>query len=373
MKNRLDQWISVIGFCVVLGIMAALYVVLPERDFSETEKRYLEDFPVFTWDSLASGEFGADIETYMADHIPGRDFLVGLNAYFENVTGRQVAKDIYVAEEDRLVEAPVEWDGMLAQQNMSAINMFADTIGAEVDFMIVPSAGWAMEDSIKGLADPYNDEQMISDLYALAGDNLNTVDILSVYQDMERKDLYYHTDHHWTSLGAYTAYRTYMQSVGRDYRAQEDFTVDTAEGFYGTTYSRSALWLTPAEPLEMWTGSENLSVTNGESDEVQAGVFYEERLQEADKYTVYLDGNHSVVRIENPDNAGKGKLLVIRDSYANCLGCFLAESYESVVLVDLRYYKEAISELYAQENFDDVLVCYSLSNFMTDTNLVWLR
>ena len=174
-------------------------------------------------------------------------------------------------------------------------------------------------------------------------------------------------------MGAYTAYSTYMQEKGREYRAREDFTVQTEEGFYGTTYSRSALWMTPTEPLEMWHGSENLTVTNGEAEGVHAGVFYEERLNEADKYTVYLDGNHSVVRIENPDNAGKGKLLVIRDSYANCLGCFLAESYETVVLVDLRYYKNPISELYAQEGFDDVLVCYSLSNFMTDTNLVWLR
>ena len=96
-------------------------------------------------------------------------------------------------------------------------------------------------------------------------------------------------------------------------------------------------------------------------------------LEELDKYTVYLDGNHSLVRIENPAAAGKGKLLVIRDSYANCMGTFLANSYESVVLVDLRYYKNPVSELLAAEEFTDVLVCYSLGNFMTDTNLIFLR
>ena len=373
MKNRLDQLVTVIVFCAVLGIMAVLFLVLPEKDFSENEKRYLEDFPKLTWESLSSGEFGADIETYMADHIPGRDFLVGMNAYVDKLTGRQVSKDIYVAEGDRLVEAPVEWNAAQAQQNMMAINMFAETVGQKVDMMIVPSAGWAVEESIQGLADPYLDEQMISDIYSLAGENLNTMDILSVFENMDGQSLYYRTDHHWTSLGAYTAYSTYMQSLGRDYRAQSDFSVQTVDGFYGTTYSRSALWMTPTEPLEMWLGSENLTVTNGETETPHDGVFYEERLQEADKYTVYLDGNHSVVRIENPDNAGNGKILVIRDSYANCLGCFLAESYETVVLVDLRYYKNSISELCAQEGFDDILVCYSLSNFMTDTNLVWLR
>ena len=127
MKKRLDHWITVIAFCGAMAIMAALFLVLPERDFSETEKRYLEKFPTFSWEKLASGEFGADIETYMADHIPGRDFLVGLNAYFENVTGRQVAKDIYCAEDGRLVEKPVQWNGAQAAQNMMAINLFADT------------------------------------------------------------------------------------------------------------------------------------------------------------------------------------------------------------------------------------------------------
>ena len=373
MKKRLDHWITVIAFCGAMAIMAALFLVLPERDFSETEKRYLEKFPTFSWEKLASGEFGADIETYMADHIPGRDFLVGLNAYFENVTGRQVAKDIYCAEDGRLVEKPVQWNGAQAAQNMMAINLFAETIGTDVDFMIVPSGGWAVEEHLTGFTDPYMDEQYIADLYALAGENLNTMDMVSLFKTMDGRDLYYRTDHHWTSKGAYMAYRHYMQQKGKPYRLQQQFTIQTEEGFYGTTYSRSALWLTQTEPLEMWHGSQNLQVTNGETEGVHAGVFYEERLEEIDKYTVYLDGNHSMVRIENPDNAGKGKLLVIRDSYANCLGCFLAESYETVVLVDLRYYKNPISELYAQEGFDDVLVSYSLSNFMTDTNLVWLR
>ena len=125
--------------------------------------------------------------------------------------------------------------------------------------------------------------------------------------------------------------------------------------------------------LELWHGPSALTVTNGETETVHEGVFYRERLQESDKYTVFLDGNHSIVRIDNPERKGSGKLLVIRDSYANSLGCFLAESYETVVLVDLRYYKKAVSELYAQEEFTDILICYCIGNFMTDTNLVWLR
>ena len=164
-----------------------------------------------------------------------------------------------------------------------------------------------------------------------------------------------------------------METKDRAYRAKEEFAVETVPGFYGSTYSRSALWLTPADTLELWTGTPDLQVTNKESGNLHTGIFYRERLEEADKYTVFLDGNHSLVTIRNPHAAGQGKLLVIRDSYSNCLGGFLAESYETVVLVDLRYYKQPISQLLAQEGFDDILVCYSLGNFLTDKNIIWLR
>lgn len=374
MKNKMDQWISVIGFCAFLGIVAVLYLLLPKTEFSETEKRYLETPPVLSWNSLASGDYGADVDTYMADHIPARDFFVGLNAYVDFFTGRQVAKDIYVTEDDRLVEKPVVWDREQAEKNVTAVNTFASQLERPVYFMIVPSAGWAVQDSIRGLSDPYNDPALIRDLYAMAYDKVNCVDVVSVFEKEEDKaSLYYKTDHHWTSLGAYTAYAHLMQTLDKSYPTADAFTVRTVDDFKGSTFSRAALWLMPGEPLQMWARSNSLIVTNGEDPQPHEGIFYEERLQEADKYTVFLDGNHSIVRIENPDNAGKGKILVIRDSYSNCLGGFLAESYETVVLVDLRYYKESVQALCAQEGFDDILVCYSLSNFMTDNNLIFLK
>ena len=374
MKTRKDQWITVIAFCLFIGIMSALYFLLPKAEFSETEKRYLAASPKLSAQSLASGDFGREVDTYMADHIPGRDFFVGLNAYVDLYTGRQVSKDIYVAADNRLVEAPVRWNAEQAQKNVTAVNTFASQLGQQVHFMIVPSAGWALSDSIRGLADPYYDAAFISDIYAMAEENVETVDVVSVFEQAEDKaSLYFKTDHHWTSLGAYTAYAHLMEQMGMEYPGADAFSVETVENFKGSTYSRAALWLKPGEKLQMWSRSQNLQVTNGESQDVHAGVFYKERLQEADKYTVYLDGNHSIVRIENPDNAGKGKLLVIRDSYSNCLGTFLAESYETVVLVDLRYYKDSVQTLCTQEGFDHILVCYSLSNFMTDNNLIWLK
>lgn len=359
MKKR--DLITIFLFCGFLFSMMLGYFLLPGTDFSTYEKRYLAEAPALEWDAVASGEWGSDAETYMADHIPGRNFFVGLNAYFELLTGRQAGKDIQPWE-GKLLEAPVAFDQAAVQKNMKTINSFAQTIGQNVDLMIVPSAGWAA-----GL-DRYMDAEIIRSVYDTAEEAVTPVDLLAAYEG--RPERYYNTDHHWTSEGAYAAYRAYMESLDRTYRDVEDFEKISYPGFRGSTYSRSALWLTPGENLEVWLGSEDLTVTT-EDTEVHEGVFYWDRLEEADMYTVFLDGNHPLVRIQNPN--AQGKLLVIRDSYSNSLGCFLAESYGEVVLVDLRYYRQAVSQLVQQEQFTDILVCYSIGNFLTDTNLVWLR
>lgn len=360
MKNKKSDLLTVVLFSGFLAFMLLMYLLLPKKDYSEQEKRYLAETPDLNWADVSSGDWGNDAETYMADHIPGRDFFVGLNAYFDLWTGRQAGKDIWI-KDGRLVEAPVQMNEAAVARNMKSINTFGETVGQQIDLMIVPSAGWAM-----GLEE-YQDNTLIDSIYASA--TVNTVDVRTVFSG--NPQLYFRTDHHWNSEGAHAAYAAYMSGLGKDFKPADAFAKEIYGTFQGSTYSRSALWLTPGEELELWQSETPLTVTNAESGTEQPGVYYWERLEEADKYTVFLDGNHSLVRIQNPN--AEGKLLVIRDSYSNSLGCFLAESYGEVVLVDLRYYKQPVSALAAQEGFDNILICYSIGNFLTDTNLVFLR
>lgn len=358
---RKHNIVGAVLFCGFLFSIAAGYL-LPKSAFSEMEKRYLAQSPDFCWETVFSGTWSSQAENYLTDHVPCRNLFVGINAYVELLAGRQRLKDVWL-EDGKLLEAPVAMDEQVISQNMSVINTFAETLEQKVYLMVVPSAGWAA-----GVED-YTDDDTLNAVYAAAGKNVCTIPVEDIYSG--RPELYYNTDHHWTSQGAYDGYVAYAQAVGREYRTAENFDVTSVGGFQGSTYSRSALWLTPSESIELWQGSSRLTVTNAEAEEIHGGVFYPERLEEADKYTVFLDGNHSVVRIQNPEK--EGKLLVIRDSYSNCLGGFLAESYGEVVLIDLRYYRQAVSTLVKQEAFDDILVCYSCANFLTDTNLILLR
>ena len=246
MKAKKSEYIAIILFCTFLAAVALGYLLLPKADFSPLEKRNLEQFPAVSWRSIRSGDWGEEFETYLADHMPGRNFFVGLNAYFEYFTGRQAAKDIRVVD-GRLVEAPVQENEAAVTRCMEPINRFAQTVGQEVDLTIIPSAGWST--GAKG----YSDAALIDSIYARAGEQVSAFDLTDVFAG--RPELYYRTDHHWNSVGAYEAYAAYMASKGRPCRDRADFRVTAAENFHGSTYSRSGLWLTPGETIELWQGA----------------------------------------------------------------------------------------------------------------------
>ena len=360
-------------FCLFLALMPLLFLLLPKAEYSAREKRYLAAAPALDAESLFSGRFADEAESYAADHLPGRDFLVGLNAAAELAEGRQTANTVWLGKNGRLFEAPAAPDAETVAANMAAIRAFAEKAEQPVDLMLVPSAGSLLPEELPALAEPYRDGEILDAVRAEAGDALRFVELLPAFEAAEdRGALYYRTDHHWTAEGAYRAAALYLDTGGREIPAREGYAVTAVPDFRGSTWSRAALWLIPGETLELWDSGGDFTVANREQAGEHAGLYYRERLTEDDKYPVYLDGNHSLVRIRNNDPAAQGRILVIRDSFANCLGCFLADAYQEVVLADLRYYRSPVSELLA-EGFDQVLILYSIGNFMSDANIIRLE
>lgn len=368
--KRSDKWICFL-FCLFLGLMPLLFLLQPKEDFSEREKRWLAAVPELSWTSVASGRFGEEAESYAADHLPGRDFLVGLNAAYDLLSGRQITKDVILGRSGRLYETPAPLDKTVIARNMAAITAFADKAGQPVAMLLVPSAGYVLRGDLPALADPYEDDAILA-AAEQAGERLEWLDLLPLFEAQDEPGtLYYRTDHHWTAAGARLAADAYLEARGCETLPASAYTVTKVPGFYGTTWSRAALWALPAEELELWDSGGSFTVENRETEGAHEGLFYREHLAEEDKYPVYLDGNHSLVRIRNTSPGAQGKLLLIRDSFASCLACFLAENYEEIVLVDLRYYRSPVSQLLS-EGFDEVLIVYGVKNFMTDANIVRL-
>lgn len=370
MRKKLRNNIITVLFCLAIFIVPALFLLLPKEAFSEREKRYLAEMPALSVQSLTDGDYTKKLGVFVADHFPGRELFVGINAYYDLYAGRQGSKDTFTRD-GRLFSMPVENEPETLQTNLEYINDFARDLaqagtGIPVSLMLVPSSGAVLLDTPE-----YPDGEIISAVYAQA--ETEHVDLLAAFRAEANPDrLYYRTDHHWTSEGAFQAACAYLRSRGLPCPAREAYTRQSYEPFYGSAYAASGLWLTEPDSLELWYSGNRLQVTN-ETGQVNDGVFYLDRLDQQDKYQVYLDGNHSLVRIEKlSPSAEERSLLVIRDSFSNSLGCFLADAYDKVVLVDLRYYRLPLTDLLVGEGIDEILIEYSVDNFLHDANLAFL-
>ena len=361
-------------FCAFIGIMGILTLILPKSEVSVNEKRVLAKFPQFTFEKVASGKWESEFEGYISDHFPARDVFAGTDAYFMLYTGRNGSNGIYNGKDGYLFQTPVKCDKKKLDENVEAINAFAEKTGIPTKLMIVPSAGFIMDKWLTKNHRNYYDGAIINNDIVANLKGVDDINILGEFQqereaiDNHGVELYYKTDHHWTSEGAYLAYRMWCRSEGIEPRKKQDYAITQTDGFYGTSYSKSALWLTKPDTIETWEYPINVTVTIDNKDEYNS-LFFKEHLTELDKYPVYLDGNHEFERIVNHDNPNGKKILLIKDSYAHSFAPFMAENCSQVDMVDLRYYFDPVSNLTKETKYDEILILYGISNISETSDL----
>lgn len=361
-------------FTLFIVAMMVLFIVLPKKEYSSSEKRYLQQAPAFSFQTLISGEFGKDFEKFLSDQTAGRNFWVGLSAYYNYAIGNNGANGIYKCADGYLMNDPEDMSGLM--RNVGFIEEFAESCPVDVTVLVAPSTGYICRDKLPAVSKEYRDDEMFPQMK----DTLTSaefVDVRSAFQSEYAlgNQLYYKTDHHWTAYGAYTAYRALGDQLGYTPHEQEDYTVTAYPGFYGTTYSSSGFWMTAPDTVEVWDNTDNsvtVSITDGGDVIEQEDMFFFDHLNEDDKYPVYLDGNHPYTVIKNANADSGEKLLVVKDSFAHSLVPFLADHYSEIVMVDLRYYTNAVSEIVKNEGVDKVLILYSIDNLATDTGVAWL-
>lgn len=365
-------------FILFIIIMCGLFLFSTKKKYSANEKRYLSTFPEFNASTLFDGSFGDEFETYMSDHIANRDFFVGINAYYNLYSGRNGSDGVYSGSDSYLINDPAELKDNRVERNVTLLSQFAQENNVKATLMVVPSTGYIMDNKLPVNHKNYNDDTLFEIIYNSKG-SLEFLDLRNSFKQSaaDGAQLYYKTDHHWTTAGAYTAYKDYCQKEELDATPKDEFNIEKYDNFFGTTYSTSALWLNPPDTVEVWRNknhSENtvrVDITEGKQTLSYAAMFFTNYLEAADKYPIFLDGNHSLVKITN-NNAPKKKLLMINDSYSHCIAPFLSDNYSEIIMVDLRYYKMPVSDIIKEEGITDVLMLYGIDNLVTDDNINFL-
>ena len=369
--KRTMQIITAVLFCGFIGGFGLLHILLPDRDFSDVENRTLSSFPTFTWQKLKDGDYTSEVETYLEDQFPLRDQWIGLKTRYEYLLGKREFGDdsrgyVYVCG-DTLISKVVKSDR--ADKNLTYLQQLVEKSTVPVYVGMIPTAAEIWRDKLPEGA-PSMDQWAY--LEQVKDTGANYVDMGAVLQAHSDEAIYYRTDHHWTSLGAYYGYTALMEALGVEPEPLgEKSTV--SRDFNGTLYSTSGVHWLESDEIDTYIPDEGVTVTvNDGVSESTHGLYVEENLVGKDKYTFFMGGNNPLYIVKSENAATDGKLLLVRDSYSDSLIPYLTQYYSEIHVIDLRYYRVPVAAYAESMGADAIFVCYSVENFQKEDNVIFL-
>lgn len=337
---------------ILLGLSVGSFFLTPDRAFSENENRYLQLTPKLSWDTVMSGDFMEDMEEYTSDQIVFRDLWTATRSLLQRAEGKEDISGTYLGAEGRYFAKVTEdsFNRAGLEKNAGYIREFFAASGKSCRALIVPSPAGVLRDMLPENAPYYDEAGAFERLDAALGGSL--LDVRETLADVE--DPYYHTDHHWTTMGAQAAYRRWAEVTGHTVR--EDALVCATEEFRGTLYSKVLL---PDSVYDSVYYAPEITAESVVCDGKDGTLYDGDALTRKDKYELFLGGNYGQCVITTGTENGK-HLLLVKDSFANSFVPFLLGDYETVTMIDLRYFRGSMAELAAES--DDILVLTEITN-----------
>lgn len=359
------------AFCAVIMVFALISVVLPDKEYSEEENRILAEFPDVSWKNIMDTKFMTGLESYISDHFVGRDFWISVKVKCDRLLGKSELNGVYVCDDNYLIQIPTEPDQENVDDNLNAINQFAENNeGLNINMMIVPNAISTMEDYLPLGAPARDQTEDAKNIKKALTSAVDYIDVSAVLKKHVDEGMYYKTDHHWTSSAAYYAFLDSAEQMEITDPITEYDVYTVTDDFSGTLASTSG-YHKEKDEIQIYApvGIENdYIVTDSSGSEPSTTVYKKDALKEKDKYQVFFGGNQSKIEI-NTVNKTERRLLVFKDSYANCFVPFLTPYYNEIIMVDPRYYYDDVYTLLERERITDVLFLYNMDTFLTDTSI----
>lgn len=366
-------WHVVLAGCMIITLSGVL-LLTPDRAFSEEENRYLASFPKISWNSIRSGEFGKALELYVADQFPLREYWVTMKAWTEMALHKKENNDVYAGKDGFLLQK-LPPSTIPLEEQMAYVRQFGERLAVPLYFMLAPNSAEILAEKLPRFAPIPDQRQYLEQAKLLLGEAGRPISIYNTLIQHKDEDIYYRTDHHWTTLGAYYAYRQLMQAMGTIPLELTDFEIKrVSDSFFGTLFSKSNFRHVAPDLIELWIPQNELThqVTYVDDGRVSNTLYDWDQLDKRDQYALFLGGNHALTIVETAE-APEKTLLVIKDSYAHSLIPFLTPHYQEIHVADLRYLNISVEEYAEQISADEVLILYNIASFQSDENVVKLK
>ncbi|HIX94036.1 MAG TPA: hypothetical protein H9846_01050 [Candidatus Gemmiger excrementipullorum] len=362
---------------LLLGLAIA-NLVWPKRDMIELENRKAAQFPAFSVEALLDGRWQSGFARWMQDQFLLRDAWINTQRAADEIVFQK-------AEEGGILLGKDQWmftklftiDDATRQQtakNVQAVAEFAARYPGKVTFLLAPSASVIYPEALPAGAPMADENALLDDIFAQVGESAAVIDLREPFTARRDEYLYFKTDHHWTTNGAYRAYEQFCALKGLTPFDRDAHEAVTVEGFQGTHYSATRLWNVENDTITYYPLPNQMTIYNitGEAQYepmTTENLINTDKFATRDKYAAFLDGNNGYSVIEGD---GEGSILVVKDSYANSFIPYLTANYEKIGVVDFRNFKYGLDSTIEREGYDEVLILYNFQTFIADTDLIYI-
>lgn len=373
MKKKYNKLITLILILIFISLSIML-IFGEKKEFSSNENRYLQSFPSLSLKRLFNGKYIENLENYLTDHFPFRDAFMSIKAFTDKITLKDDINNVYLAKKDYLIEKynkPTNNDKIINKLN----KLYGNLNYINMNLMLVPTSVSINSNLLPSNAPTYSEKETIDYIY-----NNIKFDTIDVYSTLNKHNndyqMYYRLDHHWTTYAAYYAYVEYAKANNIDYYSLNSFEIEEVTNmFNGTLYSKTNDYTRKSDSIYLFNlPNTSYSVNYTDNNKITTSLYEYSYLEEKDKYSIFLDNNHSLIEVTNNIVKNGKELLVIKDSFANCLVPFLINHYEKMYIIDPRYYKKSISEfIKSNKNIRDLLFVYNTNNIDKDSGILSIR
>ena len=359
MKTKL---IRVILFFTVVLIIPFFTLFGEKEKVSYNENKVLAEFPEFSFAGYKSRSFMNGVSDFFSDHFVLRETFIKAKNSIEKAIGKTEINGV-IEINGNLIQTFRDVDYKLTDKNLIALNKLkAKNTDTPFYFIPVITAQEKMESEIPSYLAVESEKDYIDYCFGKLKE-INSVDVSDAVISTEYA--FYRTDHHWTTESAFNSYCVVADALGFTPKSKDFFSIETvADDFNGTLYSKTLNEKIDPDSIEFYRSSTDFTLTV--KNETYSSLYFKDWLKEKDKYSFFLNGNHGVCRIGN--KSANGKLLVIKDSYANCLLPFLAEHYGEITVVDPRYCNHSQIKDICVADFDAVITLFNVSGFSQEQN-----
>lgn len=375
-KQKLDKKVRFRGRLAVTLLFVLLILIADiclafshSREFSERENRVLAQSPEMTSAGLTSGRFMSDFESFVEDQTFLRDSWISAKLFMDKALGKKESNGVYLGKGGYLIEKAKEPLARSFERNLHAIAQFAERQDIPVVMSVVPNAVCVCDDLLPAGAPSGDQPQVIKNISDSVGDYLDFVDITDDLKAHSTEEIYYKSDHHWTSLGAKYAFEALAPRLGIT-SPVSDYSVMTVTDSFSGTLASSSGDSRVRDRIDIYVADRDAGyvVEYASENRKVASIYSSQALEGSNQYEVFFGGNYPLINITTLQHTER-RLLLIKDSYANAFVQFLLPYYDAIYMVDPRYYNDDIDLLINNNAVTDILILYNCNTFAEDNSI----